>query len=69
MAIKKLENLIEQARKNSKKKVVAVFAQDDNTILATKKAIDLNFAEFILIGDEKIITQIWIGSAQLPEDM
>jgi phosphate butyryltransferase len=58
MAIKKLDNLIDQARKIPKKRVIAVFAQDDATILATKRAVDLNFAEFTLIGDEKIMTQI-----------
>jgi len=61
MAITKLENLIELARKKRKKKVVVAFAQDDTTILATKRAYDLNFAEFILIGDENIITKICIN--------
>lgn len=67
MAITKLENLVVQAKKISKKKVVAVFAQDANTILATKRAIDLNFAEFIMIGDEEKITQICLDHDIDPE--
>ncbi len=58
MAIKKLENLIEMVKKNSKKRVVVAYGQDEITILATKKAIDFKFAEFTLIGDEKIINKI-----------
>lgn len=58
MAIRKLENLIELVKKNSKKKVIVAFGQDDTTILATKRAIELKFAEFTLIGDEKVITKI-----------
>ena len=58
MAITKLENLIELAQKKSKKKVVVAFAQDETTILATKRAIDLKFAEFTLIGDQKLIENI-----------
>ncbi len=58
MAIKKLETLIEMVKKNSKKRVVVAYGQDDATILATKRAIELKFAEFTLIGDEKIIFKI-----------
>ena len=58
MAIKKLEKLIEMVKKNSKKRVVVAYGQDDTTILATKRAIELKFAEFTLIGDEKIINKI-----------
>ncbi|NQT65055.1 MAG: hypothetical protein HQ554_02640 [FCB group bacterium] len=58
MAIKKLENLIELVQANPKKKVVVAYAQDEATILSTKRAIELKFAEFILIGDLKVITKI-----------
>ena len=58
MAIKKLDNLIKMAKKKSKKRVVVAYGQDDTTILATKKAIELDFAEFILIGDKKVINEI-----------
>lgn len=58
MAIKKLENLIEMVKKKSKKRVVVAYGQDDMTILATKRAIELNFAEFTLIGDRKVIKKI-----------
>ena len=58
MAIKKLSRLIELAQKNPKKKVVVTYAQDETTILATKRATDLKFAEFTLIGDKKVINKI-----------
>lgn len=58
MAIKKLEHLIELVKTKSKKRVVVAYGQDEITILATKRAIELKFAEFTLIGDEKIITKI-----------
>jgi len=58
MAITKLENLIEFVQANPKKKVVVAYGQDETTIIATKKAFELNFAEFILIGDKKVITKI-----------
>ena len=67
MAIKKLSELIELARNIPKKKVVVAFAQDENTILATKKAIDLDFAEFTLIGDREIITNICNDNVIDPE--
>ena len=38
MAIKKLSKLIEFAQNIPKKKVVVAFAQDETTILATKRA-------------------------------
>jgi len=60
MAIKKLENLIELVQANPKKKVVVAYAQDEATILSTKRAIELKFAEFILIGDLKVITKICV---------
>jgi len=58
MAINKLENLIELVKAKSKKKVVVAYGQDEITILATKKAIDLGFAEFIMIGDQEVIKTI-----------
>lgn len=58
MAIKKLSKLIELAQKIPKKKVVVAFAQDETTILATKRAIELDFAEFTLVGDKKVILKI-----------
>ncbi|MDP8203267.1 MAG: phosphate acyltransferase [Candidatus Tenebribacter mawsonii] len=58
MAIKKLEHLIELVKTKSKKRVVVAYGQDDTTILATKRAIELNFAEFTLIGDKKVIKKV-----------
>lgn len=58
MAIKKLENLIELVQANPKKKIVVAYGQDETTIIATKKALELNFAEFTLIGDKKVIDKI-----------
>ena len=58
MAIKKLENLIELVKTKTKKKVIVAFAQDETTILATKKAIELKFAKFTLIGNKQVINKI-----------
>ncbi|MDP8268064.1 MAG: phosphate acyltransferase [Candidatus Tenebribacter davisii] len=58
MAIKKLEQLIELVQKNPKKRVVIAYGQDELSILSAKKAIDLNFADFTIIGDESIIKKI-----------
>ncbi len=58
MAINKLSSLIELAKQISKKKVVVAYAQDETTILAAKRAIDLKFAEFTLIGDKKVLKKI-----------
>lgn len=55
MAIKKLNDLIELVKTKPKKKIVVALGQDETTILATKEAHDLGFADFILIGDEKVI--------------
>ncbi|MBS3740999.1 MAG: hypothetical protein KGY74_02635 [Candidatus Cloacimonetes bacterium] len=58
MPIKKLENLIELAQKNKKKRVVVAYGQDETTILSTKRAIELGFANIILIGDKKVIRKV-----------
>ncbi|KQC07506.1 MAG: hypothetical protein APR54_00985 [Candidatus Cloacimonas sp. SDB] len=58
MAIKKLEDLIDIVKKKPKKKVIVAFGQDETTILATKRAIELNFAEFTLIGNKNVIKKV-----------
>ncbi len=58
MPIKKLEDLIKLVKSNPKKRVIVAYGQDETTILSTKKAIELKFAEFTLIGDEKKIKRI-----------
>jgi len=58
MAISKLSDLIGLAQKIPKKRVVVAYAQDETTLLATKKALELGIAEFTLVGNEKIITQM-----------
>lgn len=55
MAIKKLTKLIELAQKIPRKRVVVAYAQDETTILATKRANELKIADFTLVGDEKKI--------------
>ncbi|MBN1327554.1 MAG: hypothetical protein JW996_06360 [Candidatus Cloacimonetes bacterium] len=55
MAITKLEDLIELVKTKTKKKVVVALGQDETTLLATQQAHQLGFADFILVGDEKII--------------
>jgi len=58
MPIKKLEDLIKLAKKKPKKRVVVAYGQDEMTILSTKRATELNFAKFTLIGDKKVINGI-----------
>ncbi len=60
MAIKKLETLIEMVKKKPKKRVVVAYGQDEATILSTKRANELDFAEFILVGDKKVIKNICV---------
>ncbi|NQV19274.1 MAG: hypothetical protein HQ534_12125 [Armatimonadetes bacterium] len=57
MAIKKLDDLIELAKKRAKKRVVIAYAHDDNSILSAQEAYKLGLADATLIGDEKIIKQ------------
>jgi phosphate butyryltransferase len=58
MAITKLESLIEIVQKKARKKVIVAFGQDETTILATKRAHELRFAEFTLVGDEEVIKKV-----------
>jgi phosphotransacetylase len=58
MAIKKLTKLIELAQKIPRKRVVVAYAMDETTILATKRAIELNLAEFTLVGNKQVIEKI-----------
>nr|MDA3814282.1 phosphate acyltransferase [Candidatus Cloacimonadota bacterium] len=67
MAIKKLEDLIKLVQKKPKKRVVVAYGQDESTILATKRAIELKFAEFTLIGDKKVIAKICVDHDIDPE--
>ncbi len=53
--IKKLDQLIKSLEGKSPKKIAVTFAQDPNTIGAISKAVDLGFAQAIMIGDKEII--------------
>lgn len=58
MAITKLEHIIDLVRTKEKKKVIVAYGQDETTILATKEAHDFDFADFTLVGDEKVINKV-----------
>ncbi len=58
MEINKLVDMFEVLRTRKKKTLVAVFANDDHTIEAVNKAVDLELIDGILVGDEKIILKI-----------
>jgi phosphate butyryltransferase len=58
MAIRKLDDLIELVQKRAKKKVIVAFGQDETTILAIRKAHELKFADFTLVGDTNVITKV-----------
>ncbi len=58
MPIKKLDDVIELVKTKPKKRIVIAFGQDDTTIVAAKKAIDLKFADITIVGDKEIIKEI-----------
>lgn len=57
MAVKKLDDLMKLVVSKPQKRVVVAYGQDETTILASKRAHELGFAEFTLVGNEKIIKQ------------
>ncbi len=58
MQITKLEQMFEVLRNRTKKKLVAVFANDSHTIGAVNQAVDIGIVDGILVGDEKIIRKV-----------
>ncbi|OQX71690.1 MAG: hypothetical protein B6D62_01570 [Candidatus Cloacimonas sp. 4484_275] len=58
MAVERLEQLIEMAKANPKKHLIAAYGQDIYTIRAIREAIDMGFLEATLVGDENVIKEI-----------
>ena len=56
--IKKLDHMLDALKEKGKKRLIAVYANDNHTIEAVYKAVDLNLVEGILVGDENIIKQV-----------
>jgi phosphate butyryltransferase len=55
--ITKLEQMFDALKNQSKKKLVAAWANDSHTISAVSMAIDKGLIEGILVGDEAVIKQ------------
>ncbi|HEX38271.1 MAG TPA: hypothetical protein ENG70_05395 [Candidatus Cloacimonetes bacterium] len=55
--IKKLKDVIELVKSQKTKRVVVAYGQDEMSVLASKKAIDLGLADVTLVGDSNIIKQ------------
>ena len=58
MIIKKLDQIFKVLKTRKKKTLVTAFANDNHTIEAVNKAVDLELIDGILVGDEKIILKI-----------
>lgn len=58
MSISNLQQMIEVVKTKPRKRLVAAFANDNHTIEAVSKAIDLGIVEGILVGDEATILQV-----------
>lgn len=58
MPIKKLSDIIDLIKTRPRKRIVVAFAQEENVIRACKDAIELNFADITLIGEEEKILSI-----------
>lgn len=56
--ITKLAELIEAAKKASKKRLVVAYAADIHTIEAAERAIDAKIVEATLVGDQEIIRSL-----------
>lgn len=67
MALSRLEDLIEMVKSKPKKKVIVSFAQEENTIIACRDAVNLGFADITLIGNEEEILQICSNNNVNPE--
>ncbi|RLD63219.1 MAG: phosphate butyryltransferase [Bacteroidetes bacterium] len=59
MPITKLDQMFEVLKqKNTKKRIVGVWAIDSHTISALSKAVDLGIVDATLVGDEKLIKKV-----------
>ena len=58
MAITKLDQIFDVLKSKPKKRLVAAYANDDHTIEAVSKAIDMGIIEATLVGDEPTIKKV-----------
>jgi phosphate butyryltransferase len=58
MSITKLDQIVEAVKSRPRKRLVAVYANDQHTIEAVSKAIDLGIVEATLVGDTSEIEKI-----------
>ena len=52
------EEIFEQLRSKTKKRLVAAWAVDDHTIQAAYKAVELGIVDATLVGDENMIKAV-----------
>jgi len=55
MGINRLEDLFEAVKGRPRRKLIAAYANDEHTIVAISKAIDLGLIDGVLVGDEEVI--------------
>ncbi|MDD3050986.1 MAG: phosphate acyltransferase, partial [Candidatus Cloacimonetes bacterium] len=55
MLVTKLEQMIELAKTQKKRKLVVAYGQDPNTIAAINKAVEIGLVDVILVGDQQKI--------------
>lgn len=58
MAITKLEQIFDALKSKPKKRLVAAYANDDHTIEAVSKALDMGIIDATLVGDEPTIKEV-----------
>lgn len=56
--IMKLEDILNSLKKMSKKRVAVAVAEDLDVLFVVEKATSLSIAEFVLIGDKKLIKEL-----------
>ena len=63
MAITKLEQLIEVAKKKDKKRLVVAYGQDKNTLDAVSEAAGHGFVDITIVGDENVIKTVCLENS------
>lgn len=58
MEIRKLNEMFDVLRNNPKKTLVAAYANDDHTICAVNKAVEMGIIDAILCGDKDVIAKV-----------
>ncbi|MEA1897424.1 MAG: phosphate butyryltransferase, partial [Bacteroidota bacterium] len=58
MKIKRLDQMFTALKDRTKKRLVAVFANDAHTVSAVAQAVEMELVEGILVGDREIILKL-----------